>query len=156
MQQFEIQYARSGTSINRSRHPELRSYTTLCKLAFFYLKSSSKISLSLYNGSLNRCIFYETYCNFISFQNGLLKDQLARVCHLKPMSRVPRIKRLKRTDNATVRDLKQVKLRLKPVRLFLNQVQYIKLRLKLVVNLFYLVFLMNNYLLRILILQKTI
>ena len=68
------------------------------------------------------------------------------------MSRVPRIKRLKRTDNATVRDLKQVKLRLKPVRLFLNQVQYIKLRLKLVVNLFYLVFLMNNYLLRILIL----
>ena len=68
MQQFEIHYTRSGTCINNSlhqawiqyqvAHPKLRSYTTPCKLACFYPKSSSKISPPpLYNGSLNCCVF---------------------------------------------------------------------------------------------------
>ena len=62
-----VLYTRPGTCINRplhwawiqyqAAHPERRGYTTPCKLACFYPKSSSKISLPLYNWSLNCCNF---------------------------------------------------------------------------------------------------
>ena len=42
----------------QAAHPELRSYTMPCKVACFYPQNSSKISLHLNNGSLNRCVFF--------------------------------------------------------------------------------------------------
>ena len=64
-----MQNIRSVTSISislhlvwiqhQAAHPELRSYTTPRKLACFYPKSSSRISLPLNNGSLNCCVFCE-------------------------------------------------------------------------------------------------
>ena len=55
-------YARLEISNN---HRLDRSYTRPFKLSLVYCKSSYKITLPLYNGSLNCCLFYEPYSFFL-------------------------------------------------------------------------------------------
>ena len=51
-------------------YPKLRSYTTPCKLACFYPQSSFTISLPLYNGSFNCCLFCKPLYNFKNYELG--------------------------------------------------------------------------------------
>ena len=67
-QQSENQYSRSGTGINllihkdrfqyQAAYPELRNFVRTSKFGC----CSYTISLLLYSGFQNGCVFYETYC----------------------------------------------------------------------------------------------
>ena len=53
MQQFKIHYTRLGTSINNKLHKAWIQY----QVAHLELRKYLKLSLHLYNGSLNCCVF---------------------------------------------------------------------------------------------------
>ena len=93
----EIHYTRLGATINHLLHQawiqyqvahlELRSYTMPCKLACLYPKTSSKISLQLYNRSFNGCVFcnptviVDCYWNNFRFLSQIFRSLFFRLPH---------------------------------------------------------------------------